>query len=82
MDFIVEFTKEVIFVFVFQYPGALVRWIFIKRKKNFQAAYYWWPLFEFIFYRPSYWSGIHCIYILIMVSVLSYAAKTWIVKGF
>lgn len=36
MDFIVEFIKEVIFVFVFQYPGALVRWIFIKRKKSFK----------------------------------------------
>jgi len=38
MEFLIEFLKEVIFVFIFRYPGAFVRWIFVRRRRNFRSV--------------------------------------------
>ena len=45
MTFLLELLSEFVFVIVFQYPGALIRWLIAGRKRTFKEVlsdpFYW-----------------------------------------
>lgn len=62
MEEIFYIIFEFIFVFIFQYPGAFIRWIFLRKKRSFENIL-----------KEDAWvnSGFAIIFILMIIGLVS-----------
>lgn len=62
MEGILYIVFEFVFVFIFQYPGAFIRWIFLRKKRSFENIL-----------KEDAWanSGFAIVFILMIIGLVS-----------